>query len=186
MLLASSLPSLRSLIRLFHSLCSQRGLTINASKSKLLANSKGLASGEVKVGEYMDLDGLVFELVHEFRYLGLVFDSRGGEKTMITRLVEKGRRCFGWLISFLNRNGWRHPHLRLVLFDVYVHSILQFGCSVWGPRLLVNGIEHSLILPLLAYHRKCIRALLGLDRRTHNCLVYILSARPPLKASLIK
>ncbi len=134
----------------------------------------------------IDIADMRFEVVSEFKYLGLVFDSRGGEKLMIARLLEQGRKYFGWLVSFLNLNGWTHPNLRMVLFDVYVRSVLQFGCSVWGPRLLVSGTEHSLLKPILTFHRKCIRTLLGLNRMTHSCLVPVLAARPPLRPPLLK
>ena len=91
-----------------------------------------------------------FEVVSEFKYLGMVFDGKGSEKKMVANMLVKARKTFHWLVSFLNQNGWQHPNLRLVLFDVYVRSILQYGCSVWAPKLILGEAEHSIILPLLA------------------------------------
>ena len=73
-----------------------------------------------------------FEVVSEFKYLGLVFDSRGGEKLMIARLLEQGRKYFGWLVSFLNLNGWTHPNLRMVLFDVNMFDLYYNLAVVCG------------------------------------------------------
>ncbi len=105
---------------------------------------------------------------------------------MISKVLEKAKKSLGWLITFVNNNGWGSPNLRLVLFDIYVRSILQFGVNVWGPRLLRGGMEHAYIQPMLVQQRRAMRVLLGLPKRLHNCLVYAICARPPLKAALNK
>ncbi len=93
-----------------------------------------------------------------------------------------------WLISFVNRNGWVHPNLRLVLLDVYIRSILQYACPVWAPAFLLDNIsdEHQVIRPICVQQRRCIRSLLGLSYRLHNILVYIVSGRIPIKVFLVK
>ena len=184
-LLAPSYTALGKIF-VFNSFCTDKGLRINVSKTKLLVNKHRLKAENLQVGAEVELGGMHFEIVPEFKYLGLVFYAGGGEKLMISRLLERSRKCFGWLIQFLTVNGWKHPHLCMVLFDVYVRSIISYGSSVWGPRLLVHGTEHALLQPVLAYHRKCTRTLLGLDRCTHSCLLPVLMARPPLRAELLK
>lgn len=79
-----------------------------------------------------------------------MFDGRASDKKMINNMMEKARKVFHWLVSFLNQNGWQHPNLRLVLYDVYVRSVLQFGCNIWCPKLLLTKEEHPLLRPVLA------------------------------------
>lgn len=86
-----------------------------------------------------------FEIVAEFKYLGLHYNQSASEQFMISKIMDKARKCFAWLVAFVNSNGWKCPNLRLVLFDVYVRSILQYGVNVWGPRLLLCGTEHAYI-----------------------------------------
>lgn len=78
--------------------------------------------------------------------------------------------------------------MRLVLLEVYTRSILQFGCAIWAPLYLLDSFwdEHPTIKPLLVLHRRYIRSLLGLKARLPNVIVCIVSARVPLKATLIK
>ncbi len=65
--------------------------------------------------------------------------------------------------------------------DVYVRSVLQFGSVVWSPALLFSNClqEHAQLKPLCVLYRRLLRMLLGIDSRTHNILLYILSTRVP-------
>ena len=70
---------------------------------------------------------------------------------MVKHTLMKAKRSFGWLLSTIKSNGWTNLNLKLVLFEVYVRSLLQYGCVVWSPKFLLDGInnEHSVIKPLL-------------------------------------
>lgn len=81
-----------------------------------------------------------------------MFDQSASERRMIAFNIEKGKKAFGWLSGFLKKNGWNHPHMRMVLLDVYVRSILSFGSPIWAPKLVNKplGIEHANLKPLVA------------------------------------
>ena len=70
---------------------------------------------------------------------------------MVQEILRKGRQVFMWLASFVQQHGWNTPHTRLVLFDIYVRSVLQYGCPVWAPQLLLHpmGTEVPALRPLL-------------------------------------
>ena len=77
--------------------------------------------------------GFSFRVVDSFRYLGLLFDSGGTADTLVEDMVGRARRAFGGLCEFLGTQRWRVPWTRLVLFDIYVRSLMTFGAAVWAP-----------------------------------------------------
>lgn len=66
--------------------------------------------------------------------------------------------------------------------------MLCFGAPVWATSLVAHGstTEHKVLKPLLVSHRGGLKKLLGLKRSTRTVLVHIISARPPLLATLMK
>jgi hypothetical protein len=43
---------------------------------------------------------------------------------MIDNVVTKATKAMYWLLNFVRKERWNHPHIRLTLADVYVRSIL--------------------------------------------------------------
>lgn len=100
-------------------------MIISKSKTKILANPRGLSLHDYAIGEFIYLGNFFsFEVVSDFKYLGLQFNAVASDKHMIQSLLTKARCNFGWLNSFVITNGWTHPHIRLVLLDVYTRAIL--------------------------------------------------------------
>lgn len=107
---------------------------------------------------------------------------------MIEKQLSKSKSVFGWMTSFMKNNCWKVYNTKLVLFDVYVRSILQFGAAVWAPPFLLKGPFEgtSKLQCMLVWHRTCLRSMLGLNTRTHNVLTHILAARVPMFVTLVK
>lgn len=128
------LTKLHRTFDLFQEFCAKNGLKVNEGKTKVMTNrcaGRSLGSdSHLKFGKFS------FEIVSTFKYLGTVFDGNASEKTMVQGNIAKGRKAFGWLHGFVKQNGWTHPHMRMVLLDVYVRSVLAFGCPIWGPKLV--------------------------------------------------
>ena len=122
-----------------------------------------------------------FECVSHFRYLGLVFDSRSNVHTMINKVCDYLKNSMYWMIKFFANNRWNLPLTRLILTDVYVWSILQFGSLIWGPAVISSNclIEHSKFKPLAILYRRILRNTLLLNSRTHTPILYILATRVP-------
>ena len=74
----------------------------------------------------------------------------------------------------------------MILSEVFVRSIMQFGAPVWATPYINSSVvtEHAVLKPLLVLHRRMLRMLLGVDRTFHNVLLYIVSGRLPLKLML--
>ena len=82
--------------------------------------------------------------------MGLHFDQFASSKHMISFLLTKAKRVFFWLLKFVTTQHWTAPHTRLVLLNVYVRTLLQFGAPVWAPDLLDVAIsrEHPILRPM--------------------------------------
>jgi hypothetical protein len=74
------------------------------------------------------------------------------------------------------------------LFDIFVRSVMQYACAVWGTPYIDGPVysEHAHIKPLLVFHRTCLKTLLFLPARTPTLLLHVLCVRPPLKILLSK
>lgn len=84
--------------------------------------------------------------------------------------------------------GWRDRRTRLLLFDVYVRSVLLYGGAVWGMHFLpISGdLAFDCMQDFGVFYRRCLRALLGVSGFVRNEVLYILSGRAPLQLYLAK
>ena len=77
---------------------------------------------------------------------------------------------------------------RLVLFEAFVRSILCFGSAVWGVGLLDPyfryGVDHTGALGV--FYRSCLRSVMGVSRDLRSEILYVLTARLPLRLLLAK
>ena len=76
----------------------------------------------------------------------------------------------------------------MVLFEAFVHSVLLFGCPVWGAGLLDDRgrIERDCTGALGVFYRGCLRSLLGVSRDLRTEILYVLAARVPLRVLVQK
>ena len=107
---------------------------------------------------------------------------------MVGRVTAKAKKCMMWLLNFVRQNKWNHPHMRCVLSDVFVRSVMQFGAPVWAIAYMDRkvGDEHRVVQPLYTLHRQLLRALLGVDKRIPNYCLYVISGRTPVHVVLQK
>jgi hypothetical protein len=107
---------------------------------------------------------------------------------MLTTMLDKARRVYYWMLKFVTTQRWNTPHTRMVLLNVYVRTILQFGAPVWAPQYLHLSLasEHTVLKPVFVAQRRYIRSLLRMDARLHNVLLYAVSNQIPLQTTLMK
>ncbi len=73
------------------------------------------------------------ELVHNYKYLGLIINFNGSFKLAITELKTQASRDMYALIGRCWKLG--HPiNLQLEVFDRMIVSNMLYGCEVWGPE----------------------------------------------------
>jgi hypothetical protein len=79
---------------LFATFCSTWHLTISAEKTKaLLVNSEGC--NEIALEDWK------FEVVEEFKYLGVLFNAVADARTMVVHRAEKAAGAFAVLCEFV-------------------------------------------------------------------------------------
>jgi hypothetical protein len=54
----------------------------------------------------------------------------------VTDLISRASRALGVLCEFIGTQRWTVPWTRLVLFDVYVRTLLTYGAPIWTPSYL--------------------------------------------------
>ena len=84
--------------------------------------------------------------------------------------------------------GWHDKWLRIMLYNVFVRSVLMYGCVVWGEHLVAPGVNwcEDRTGKFGTHHRKSLRAILGIGRDVRNEIVYVLACEWPLQAHIIK
>ena len=56
--------------------------------------------------------------------------------------------------------------MRMVLGEVYVRSVMQFGAPVWAVSGVMSSVlkEDGYLKPMLVLHRTMLRVLLNVDK----------------------
>ena len=64
-----------------------------------------------------------------------------------------------------------------------MRSVLLYGCPVWGSGLLDDWgqIDRDCTGALGVFYRSCLRSLLGVSRDLRTEILFVLSARVPLR-----
>ncbi len=133
-------------------------LIVNETKTKVMI------FGKTKVKKYLKFIfyDMELELVHNFRYLGVIINFNGSFKLAITELKKQASRAMYALIGKCRKLGLPID-LQLELFDRMMVSIMLYGCEVWGPE---NCIETEKL------HLKVLKHILGVHARTTSNMVY--------------
>ena len=121
------------------------GLTINATKTKLVRVGTKQGDGVMIAGEQI-------EEVDEFRYLGSIVSKKGGTEEDIQARIGKARQVFAIL-----RPIWRSTSLttgtKLSVFGSTVKAVLLYGAETWR-------LTKELKQKLQVFINKCLRSIL--------------------------
>ena len=85
-LVAHSAEDLQAMLNALRSYCAKWRLIVNVSKTKCMVWSTAQVSAEV-----FTYGGEMIEVVKEFKYLGLMFDSNGGSRSAPHTVIMKNR-----------------------------------------------------------------------------------------------
>ena len=187
--LADSPEALQRLIQVVDDYCRQWRMDINLTKSKAMVVGKrecacvcGSVSGSCSCSCSCEshLQGWTcrdkeVEVVEEYKYLGLWFNSRLQWGDHINKTVKKASGRSTSLRRLLT-NGRVIPRAKLLVWFSYVRPLLDYGCEVWKPdsaqaRRLesIQTQAGSLIFKLnVKTHLRAVRALMkctSLDTR---------------------
>ena len=78
--------------------------------------------------------------------------------------------------------GWWDRATRLFLYDVYVCTCLLYGGASWGMAFLSQdgNLARDCMDFFGVFHRRCLRALMGVSRLLRNDILYVINGRGPL------
>ena len=97
------------------------------------------------------------EVVHSYKYLGLIITSNGSLKSSVSTLVNQARKVLMKKAVYLN-----YPPPALI-FDVLVAPVCEYACEWWGFQGK-NDIE--------LLHRKFCKMVLNVPPSATNVAVY--------------
>lgn len=101
------------------------GLEINASKTKLMTNSKEI---DVMV------DGNRIEYVKDYIYLGQIISPNDEMTKEINRRIARGWRKY-WSLKEIVKSKDLGNHIKKKTFETCILPVLTYGCETWSTTL---------------------------------------------------
>jgi hypothetical protein len=124
-----------------------------------------IVSDEKRVGRggyVFWLDGKEMGIVHNFKYLGVVFDDRGKVSLFREGLVRKARGAL-WRVWMIGRGkGWLGADFWLMMWRAYIRPVLEYAGEVFGGQAWPQAEQ---------VQREAGRLILGVTKRTPNEVV---------------
>ena len=153
--------------------CERWKLKMNSSKTKVTV----FGNRKIDASKFsFTCNGEELEIVHNFKYLGIIFNFNGAFKIGITELKKQASRAMFALISKCRKFDLPID-IRLELFDSLVMPVMLYASEVWGG-------EHTGILEAL--HLKFLKYTLRVKTSTCNNMVYGELGRFPLVIDIQK
>ncbi len=130
-LIADSDENLQKAIKCMETYSGTWKLIVNETKTK----TEVMIFGKTKVKKHLKFiyNDVELELLHNFKYLGLIINFNGSFKLVITELKIQASRAMYALIGKCRKLGLPID-LQLELFDRMIVPIMLYGWEVWGPE----------------------------------------------------
>ena len=138
--------------------CRKWHLTVNTSKTKIMVFSRGKVRNVPK----FVFGGDEISTCYDYTYLGITVNYNNVFKKAIDKQVCQASRAF-YAMKMKLESLCLPIDLHLQLFDQLVLPILLYGCEVWGFEKITQ-VE--------IFYLKFCKGLLGVHRKTPNCIVY--------------
>ena len=119
--------SLQEQLNNIHTYSNKWGLKINVNKTKVCIFEKRKQLHKEK----FTINNEVIDIVDNFVYLGIHFNSNGTMKTAIKTLSDQALKAYHNLLSLFDRIKL-NIKMKLSLFDTMITPILLYGSEIWG------------------------------------------------------
>jgi Reverse transcriptase (RNA-dependent DNA polymerase)/Endonuclease/Exonuclease/phosphatase family len=180
---ATSMSGLRKQMALLEDFSARWGLTINASKTKMMVFSR-IQSKRGEEEAVLCVGGEVVEVVEKFKYLGTIFHcSQLLSRHAVPARAFSGRKAFHMSRRRMAEMQLNGAEINFRIFDVMVDSVLGYGAEIWAPELLCND---PLSNDCERVHLCALKWLLGVRKSTASCIVLAETGRWPLALRWIK
>ncbi|KAH7617055.1 putative LINE-1 retrotransposable element ORF2 protein [Nannochloris sp. 'desiccata'] len=180
---ATSMPGLRKQMALLEDFSARWGLTVNASKTKLMLFS-GIRSIKEEKAAVLYVDGETVEVVEQFKYLGTIFHcSNALSRYAVPARALSGRKAYHATRRRLEELELKGVDTNFRLFDVMVEPVLGYGAEVWAPELLCQDpLKNS----CERVHLQALKWLFGVRKSAASCIVLAEAGRWPLALRWVK
>jgi hypothetical protein len=156
-LISETEAGLQRQLDMLQNFCTERGLTVNVSKTKVL-----VFNTQAPCREFLFQDSAI-ERVQCFKYLGILFQATKNFDSAVERLAAASRRALFALNRSCAEMRITDVNLRCTLFDTLVRSVASYACEVWVDSKAVESVE--------VVYRGFLKSLLGVRRTTSTAVV---------------
>ena len=130
---------------------SRVGLEVNEGKTEYLECSRNVQD-ELP----LDIGGLRFKKVREFRYLGSTVTSDNDMNREVTLRIQSGNRCL-YSLGDLLRSRTLSRRSKLRIYNSVIRPCVTYGCETWNLTVYAQK-------RLLVFENKVLRQILGPKR----------------------
>ena len=119
------------------------GLEISEEKTKAMRLARGR-----KEEDFIDIGGLLLEVVESFKYLGSILSSKSTMDEEIAQRISAGSKC-RWAMNDLLKSKQLTHTTKLQLYLTIIRPVVTYACEAWAltkeheRRLLV--FEHGIL-----------------------------------------
>jgi hypothetical protein len=201
-LLTETPEDMQELLKILSVFCELFGMKVNLTKTKAVVFRAG---ARARRNVRLVFQGQPVEFVNEYKYLGVLFDSKEGCSVGADQRAACGQRAVFSLLGRARALQLDQSDFLCRLFDQLVEPALSYGCQLWGPGVasrafcralatptaaqqlqqprpahVLDKILDSKIVPAEAAHGGFLRHLGGLPASTPKWLVLAEFGRQPL------
>lgn len=180
---ATSMAGLRKQMALLEDFAARWGLTINASKTKVMVFSRIRNEKEEKAA-VLHVGGEAVEVVNKFKYLGTIFHcSHALSRHAVPARALSGRKAYHATRRRMEELELKGADINFRIFDVMVDPVLGYGAEIWAPELLC---QDPLKNDCERVHLLALKWLFGVRKSTASVAVLAEAGRWPLAFRWIK
>ena len=138
--------------------CKTWNLEVNLTKTKVVIFSKGNVTKHIP----FLYDGKNVDVVHDYKYLGVVFNRNGSFKKAISKQIAQAKKA---MYAILQKARILKLPIDIVcqLYEACVIPVLLYGSEIWGYECLKS---------LEIFHRRFLRIILNYYNFSPNCMLY--------------
>ena len=155
-------------IKILDDFCSEWGMNLNMSKTKIIVFRNG---GILKHFEKWFYRGNPIEIVTYYSYLGILVSSRLCWSKCVNELSCKAQQIVSRLRYLCNRYDYFTRQMLFTIFDTKVKPVLLYGSEIWGVRKF-DDVEQV--------HIHFCKVVLNVGKTTRNFAAYGECGRYPL------
>lgn len=173
-ILSTSKTGLQTKLNSFNKYCSEWGLTVNKSKTKIMIFSKH----KPKVPVLFYFNDNLLETTNTYKYLGVVFNCEGSFLSAQDHLHKQANKA----AHEVRRTVFKQdiaPEITMKLYDSLVVPVATYASEVWlpyiSPMVEANGACEKIFdvgtkgqLNFEAQQIKFIKAVLGVNKKAMN------------------